>query len=120
MTVYIALAIFPFFLGFLFPKLKEDKQQKICFYFLCGVAMLLVMGLRHYGLGSEDTLNYYNAMKRALNSQTWSSYYNPDSYEIGSQLFIFVLSRIFENPQWLLVITSLIYIVSIFILIILI
>ena len=114
MTVYIALAIFPFFLGFLFPKLKEHKQQKICFYFLCGVAMLLVMGLRHYSLGSTDTFNYYNAMKRALNTQSWSSYYDPNSYEIGAQFFIFILSRVFDNPQWVLVITSLFYTISVF------
>ena len=114
MTIYIALAIFPVFLGLFFPKLSEEKLQKRWFYVICGTVMLFVMGLRHYGLGSADTLNYYNEMIRALSSESWASYYNADLYEIGFQLFVFALSRIFNDPQWLLVITSLIYIISIF------
>lgn len=114
MTIYIALAVFPVLLGAFFPKLSEDKRQKRLFYIICGIAMLLIMGLRHYSLGSTDTLNYYNAMRRALSSSSWTSFYDDDLYEIGSQFFIFTLSRIFKDPQWLLVVTSLIYIISIF------
>ena len=114
MIIYLALAIFPILLGSLFPKLKTDRQQKIKFYLICGAVMLFVMGLRHYSLGSTDTLHYYNAMKRALASRTWDKFYNPDSYEVGSQIFIFIISRIFEHPQWLLVISSLVFIIGIF------
>lgn len=114
MTIYIASAVFPVFLGVFFPKLSEDKRQKRLFYIICGTVLLLVMGLRHYSLGSTDTLNYYDTMRRALASATWASFYDADSYEIGSQFLIFVLSRIFKDPQWLLVITSIIYIISIF------
>lgn len=114
MIIYLALAIFPILLGVLFPKLKTDRQQKIKFYLICGAVILFVLGLRHYSLGSTDTLHYYNAMKRALASRTWDKFYNPDLYEAGSQLFIFVMSRIFNHPQWLLVISSLVFIVSIF------
>ncbi len=113
MTVYIALAVFPVFFGTFFSNLNKDKRQKICFYFMCGLAMFLVMGLRHYSLGSTDTLNYYNAMKRAIASETWAEFYNADYFEIGAQVLIFSLSRVFNDPQWLLVITSLFFIVSI-------
>lgn len=114
MAVYLILAVLPIFLGYCLPKMNENRQQKRIFYIICGLAMLLVMGCRHYSLGSEDTLHYYDAMKRALISKSWSAYYDPDYFEIGSQLFIFALSRVFKDPQWLLVITSLIYIVSLF------
>lgn len=114
MTIYIVLALFPVCLGAFFPKLSADKKQKRVYYIICGAVMLLIMGLRHYSLGSSDTENYYNAMSRALACETWTSFYDPDLYEIGSQFFIFALSRIFNDPQWLLVITSLIYIISIF------
>ncbi len=113
MTIYVALAVFPIILGAFFPNLKEDKQQKRLFYFICGGFMLLIMGLRHYSLGSTDTLHYYDAMKRALSSESWKYFFDPDLYEVGSQLFIFALSRIFSDPQWLLVISSLIFIIGI-------
>lgn len=114
MIIYIALAAFPVLLGAFFPDLYENKKQKRQFYLICGFVMLLIMGLRHYSLGSSDTLNYYNAMKRASVSISWENFYNPDYFELGAQVFIYSLSRIFKDPQWLLVITSLMYIVAIF------
>lgn len=114
MIVYVVLALFPNILGAFFPELQESKRQKRWFYFICGTIMLFVMGLRHYSLGSTDTLNYYNAMKRALVCDSWEQFYIPVLYEKGSQFFIYALSRVFNDPQWLLVISSLIFIVSIF------
>ncbi|MCD7813596.1 MAG: EpsG family protein [Lachnospiraceae bacterium] len=114
MAIYLVLAAFPLVLGYAFPDLNEDKQQKRRFYIICGIAMFVVMGCRNYSLGSADTTHYYEAMKRAIQSTTWSNFYNPDSYEIGSQFFIYGLSRVFKDPQWLLVITSLIYIIVLF------
>ncbi len=114
MAIYIALAVFPVFLGIFFKNLNNDKRQKRVYYLICGLVMLAIMGLRHYSLGSTDTLNYYNAMKNAISSPTWSSYYNPDYFEVGSQLFIFSLSRIFNEPQWLLIASALVCILSIF------
>ncbi len=114
MTAYIALAIFPILLGACFPKLHKSKKQKMTFFILCGIVMLAIMGLRHYSLGSTDTTNYYNAMQRAINSPNWQSFYDPEYYEAGLQAFMYALSRVFNHPQWILFITSLIYVVSIF------
>lgn len=114
MIVYLALAAFPIFLGIFFPKLNSNKKQRNAFFFLCGIVMLLVMGLRSPDLGSTDTQNYYNAMARAISSSSWHSFYEKELYEVGLQFFIFVLSRVFKDPQWLLVITSLIFVISIF------
>ncbi len=114
MAMYLTLAIAPIFLSSFFPGLNQNKKQRKYYFILCGIAMLIVMGLRHNSLGSTDTQNYYNAMQRAVNSDSWSEYYRLDYYEIGMQFFVFVLSRIFHEPQWLLIATSLIYIVSIF------
>ncbi len=115
MAIYLTLAFVPILLSTLFPELNQNnKKQRKYYFILCGIIMLIVMGLRHNSLGSTDTQNYYNAMQRALNSDSWSGYYRPDYYEIGMQFFTFVLSRIFHDPQWILIATSLIYIVSIF------
>lgn len=76
--------------------------------------MLLIMGCRYNGLGSTDTARYYLGMEYAISSDSWSEYYHPDRSESGFQMFVFLLSRVFTHPQWLLAITSLIFIVSIF------
>ncbi len=114
MLIYLCLALFPIFLGALFPKVQENRKQKAYFYLICGAVMLVTMGLRHYSLGSIDTQNYYNAMVRAIRSRTWSEYYEPDRYEVGIQAFMYILSRFFKDPQWLLISTSLLFITSIF------
>lgn len=113
MMVYVLIAVFPVLLGYFFPQLNNNKTQKKQFYLFCGTVLLFVMGFRHYSLGSTDTLNYYNAMRRAVASSSLQSYLT-DVYEVGSQLFIYLLSRIFEEPQWLLIVTSAIYIISVF------
>lgn len=114
MLIYILLAISPVFFGLLYPNWYSSKIRRKRFYILCGLAMFIVMGLRHYSLGSTDTWSYCYDMKRAIESTSWLSYYSPNYYEIGAQAFIYLLSRVFREPQWLLAITSLIYIISIF------
>ena len=49
-------------------------------------------------------------MLLAIKSSSWSEYYNPELYEIGFQFFVYVLSRVFNNAQWLIVISSAIYV----------
>ena len=119
MAIYILLAVFPIILGGFYPdlKLEENKKKKIIYYIICGTVMFAVLGLRHYRLGSTDTQNYYNTMKTAIGCSSWKEYYDPDYFEKGAQFFIFLLSRVFKDPQWLLIISSLIFISIIFYLI---
>ncbi len=114
MTVYIFLALFPVFLGLFFPDMQENRAQKKAYFVLCGAVMLFFMGLRHYSLGSVDTYHYYRRMEYAIFCDTWKEFYDPELYETGFQFFVYALSRVFRNPQWLLVITSLFYIFSAF------
>lgn len=114
MTIYVFLAIFPFFLGFFFPKLNEQKKQKRLYFIICGAVMLFIMGCRRYSLGSVDTYHYCLRMYQAINSETWQQFYEPNLYEKGFQLFMFAASRVFHHYQWILIVSSLFYIVSLF------
>ncbi len=114
MAVYLLLALTPVLLGVFFGDIKHNKKRRIKYFILCGVIMLFFMGLRHYSLGSTDTLHYYNRMKYAISCNTWESFYEPDLYETGFQVFMFIVARVFHHPQWILVISSLFYIISIF------
>lgn len=114
MATYIAFAIVPFVLGFLFPKMKENKKQKNRYFIFCGIVMLLIMGCRHNSLGSVDTFHYFTRMDYAISCGSWQMFYEPGLYETGFQFLMYALSRIFTHPQWLLVITSLFFIISVF------
>ncbi len=114
MTVYLIFAFLPMGLWMLLSNVDNPKTRKTLFYIVCGTVFLFFMGCRDNSLGSTDTYYYSARMKYAIQCNTWEQFYNPDLYETGFQVFIFALSRIFHDPQWLLVITSLFYIISIF------
>lgn len=114
MTAYIFLALFPVILGMFFSRINEQRKQKTIYFIICGAVMLFIMGCRDNSLGSVDTYHYYSRMEYAISCGTWEGFYNPDLYETGFQVFMFILSRFFQHPQWILVLSSLFYIISIF------
>lgn len=113
MWVYVCIALFPSILGCLFPDISYDRRAKRRYLIICGIVLLIFMGLRSNSLGSTDTLNYYNQMKRAISCRTWSEY-KTDVFEYGAQALFFLLSRVCKEPQGILIFSSAFYIVSIF------
>jgi hypothetical protein len=49
-------------------------------------------------------------MKLAIEAKNWEEFYNPNLYEAGFQFFVYLMSRIFRDPQWIIVISSAIYV----------
>lgn len=113
MLLYFLVAISPLVISYFFPKLNIDNKIKKRYLIVCGIVLVLFIGLRNKYLGSEDSLNYYNHMRQALLTSSWASYYNPTGFETGFQLFVFTLSKIFTSPQMLFVATAIIYTSSI-------
>ncbi len=113
MILYFLVAISPLIFSYFFPKLNSDPKSKKRFLVLCGIVLVLFIGLRSQFVGSEDSINYYNHMRRALLVDSWNMYYNPNGIEKGFQVFVYILSRIFNSPQMLFVATAVIYSVSI-------
>ena len=114
MLPYILLSASPIVLSFFLRGLSSQnrielvKAKKI-FLIICGILLFLFIGLRHPSLGSGDTLSYQDMMKRAIEFDSWEQYYNPGSKEVGFQFFLFCISRVFSDPQMLLVITAAIF-----------
>ncbi len=119
MTPYILITLLPLVLyipfekGFKNTDLAVQNKSKIKYLIFCGAALFLFMALRNPALGSTDTVNYYNNMKKAISADTWGEYYREDYVEKGFQIFVFALSRVFHHPQMLLVVTSAIFVFSI-------
>lgn len=91
----------------------RNRKFKRNYLILCGMILILILSLRSKNVGSADTNNYYNMMKNAIYANSFSTYYNEDFVEPGFQFFVYVLSRIFRQPQWIIVISTFIYISSI-------
>ena len=113
MIIYAFVAIMPLIFSFLIPKVNEDDNRKRKYLKLCGIVLILFIGLRSRFVGSEDSFNYFNHMKRALLYDTWESFYNPNGIESGYQFFVYFLSRIFDSPQVLFVVTGIIFVVAV-------
>ena len=112
MLVYFVMSVTPLVLTPFFPNINNNKRQKQLYCILVALVLFIFVGLRSKFLGSTDTYNYYNTMDRAINANTWKAFYNVDGVETGFQIFVWCLSRIFHDPQWLIVISSFIYIFS--------
>lgn len=122
MTPYLVVVVTPLIIS-LFQQIihtknynvGEDVRKKhyIHFLLLSGIIVFLFFSFRSQYVGNEDTRNYYNMMKKAVSSSNWNDYYDENGNEIGFQLFVFGLSRIFHDPQWLLVFSSAICIISV-------
>ena len=113
MTMYICVAFIPIVVSALFGDIDRNIAVKKKYCIVTGILLFLFLALRARTIGSTDTTNYYNTMARAINSPSWDSFFRPNLYEAGSQFFIWSLSRVFKDPQWLIVVTSAIYVISI-------
>lgn len=92
-------------------SINKDAYTKKHFCILCGFLIFLTYALRHYGVGSGDSLRYYKVwMKlRDANWTDFASYMRLSRMEHGFLYFIWVVSHIFKNPQFIFVITGAIY-----------
>ena len=103
------MAIMPFVVSLFFKDINKSEKQKKIYCVICGIILTLLLGMRSRHIGSTDTNGYYDMMKNAIRSTSWSSYYVKDFVEKGFQFFLWTLSRIFKDPQWVIVISSAIY-----------
>jgi len=113
MIPYIITAILPILIYLPFQKRDrylDNKSNKKTYIIISGFLIFLFLALRSRFIGSTDTAHYYDAMKSAIQSKSWEDFYNPDLYETGFQAFVYLLSRIFRDPQWIIVISTAIYV----------
>lgn len=113
MIIYAFIAIMPLLFSVFFPKMNEYDKRKRRYLTLCGIVLILFIGLRSRFVGSEDSFNYYNMMRRALLCESWQEYFDPDYVEEGFQLLVYVLSRIFNSAQFLFIVSGIIFVVAV-------
>lgn len=111
MIAYIFLAAFPILLSFFFRDFENQKSKKK-FMIICGICLFIFFAFRSRYVGSTDTANYYNMLKRAIGAENWESFFSPDGVETGFQAFTYLLSRITDEPQMIIIASSAIIVFS--------
>lgn len=113
MVPYIITALIPILIYYPFNKdfqgLKKETNKKT-YIFICGFLIFLFLAVRSRFVGSTDTQHYYDVMSKAIKAKKWDNFYDPNLYEAGFQFFVFLLSRVFKDPQWIIVISTAIYV----------
>lgn len=89
----------------------QNQQSKKRYLFICCTMLFLMIGLRHYSLGSVDSQNYYNNWIR-MRGSTFAEieeFTTVSDIESGYLYTIGVLSKILYYPQFLFVLTGLLF-----------
>ncbi len=113
MVPYIVMALLPMGLAFFYKDVDIDKIQKRNYLIFVGLFLFVFLAARSSSVGSTDTLNYCNMMRRAIATDSWRQFYDEEGVETGFQFFTFCLSRIFRGSQFIIFASAFIYVVSI-------
>lgn len=120
MLVYLLLAVSPLLIsllvgGYYQTNVDDNPRAKRTFLFWCGLILFLVTALRHNSLGSVDSGNYYNHWIRTC-QMPWEELLltlEVSDFEPGYNITVWVLSRIFPDPQFLFVLTGILFSTSV-------
>lgn len=115
MKAYMWMALMPLIISQFFKQFDTDAKKKKRFCVICGFILIIVLGTRSKFVGSSDTYNYCNMMQRAVEASSWSQFYIEGPVEKGFQFFLWGFSKVFKDPQWLIFISSAIYVTCIMI-----
>lgn len=110
MFIYLLYIIMPVVIWALFSlfyrePINTSERVKRKYVIWCGVALFLIIALRHYAVGSGDGSWYYanwRFLSRVSLEQILKGYVNFD-IEDGYLVSIWALSHIFKNPQFIFV-----------------
>ncbi len=115
MFAYLLLALSPLILATMLPYYKEEKAQKRKYYIILGIIFVFIIGFRSIDLGSTDTYVYTKQFLNAGSYDNLSDYLSIRNVtEIGYNTFEWILARLFGKPVYLIVVTSIIYVLSVF------
>lgn len=97
------------------PRSFTSNKKKRTYLIVCGIIMVLMVGLRYKGIGSGDTRFYYDnwEMMAELPLSALPRQLLTVDMEYGYQIFVWIFSHIFPCGQWLLILSGIFFSVSI-------
>lgn len=113
---YLFFAAFPVVMSLIVSlrykkSIKANDKAKRDFLFWCGIAMFLIIALRHYDVGSNDSLHYYEHWEemsiRSYNGL--KEYIDMTKFEPGYCIFVWIFSHIFPNGQFVFILSAILF-----------
>lgn len=116
MLVLLLLSVSPIIIKAFMGDLTKDKVKKNTYLIICGLCIILVMGLRSRFSGTGDTDVYYSFFESVRNNaQTLSEQISKAIdgksllfSEVGFTIYVWLLAQVFTSGQWLLIISAII------------
>lgn len=120
MTVYLLYMASPvimwvFMNAFKTKPIRDDKRWKKYYLIICGIIIALMIGLRDKGVGSSDTAFYFKnweMMSRVTRNNLPQILKNVD-LEYGYQVSVWILSHVFHDGQWALILSGFFFSLSV-------
>lgn len=113
MIYLTALGLFVWLLGYADDRTGLRQHNYKNYLLIAGSVVALMMGLRTQYTGSTDTYMYAGFYKGIVNYRSFIDYYNLTLSDVefvfsetGFYLFMWLLSRVFSDPQILILVTS--------------
>lgn len=96
-------------------SIKYDDKAKRNFLLWCGVAMFLIIALRHREVGSNDSNNYYENWELLSNfSFNELKLFSMESnFEKGYLLFVWLFSHLLPEGQFVFVLSAIIFTIAV-------
>ena len=95
--------------------INSSKKVKKVYLFWCGLILFLMTALRNKSLGSVDATNYYNNWIKLRESsfEQLKLFIDKSDMESGYLFTVWCISHIIYEPQFLFVLTGLLFTISI-------
>lgn len=120
MTLYVLLAIIPLIImpivnTYHKSSINTNDRAKKMFLLCCGVCLFIMIAFRNRYVGSVDSNNYYNnwLLLRQYSFAELKLYLETNPMEDGYLFLVWVLSHIIAEPQFLFVITGLLFAIAV-------
>lgn len=115
--LYVASPVLVYILFRLYNELTNKKRaiSANAYLLVCGLIMALMIGLRHPQNGSVDTYRYCQnwILMRGVDFTDLAETLVKIDLEKGYLISVWLLTRIFFHPQWLLVLSGIFFSVTI-------
>ena len=117
---YVFIAMAPSILGLIPYSLNKRSSLapttiKKIYVVACSFVVFLMIALRHYSLGSVDSMNYYNIWiyMREASPSLLEIYMESNRMEPTFLAVVWGLARVFEHPQFMFVLSGALFAIAI-------
>lgn len=89
---------------------RSNEKRRILFLIIALLPLALMCMFHSYKIGNDSPVYY--ALYKSMKTMSFKDAFFNKRYETGYMILVWVLTRIFSNPQWLFIVTGLFFITT--------